>query len=81
MKAGPVGRDDLAVLATTATWAVSAVLMTLGALLLVVRRGRGLVVLGALVGLAGTAVARWAFDWFTPRTRSRTGPCTSAGSR
>jgi hypothetical protein len=64
--AGRIAGGDPAVLLTTVTWAVSAVLMTLGALLLVFRRGRGAVVLGALVGLAGTAGARWGFDWFTP---------------
>lgn len=63
---GPLAGSDVALLSTTAAWAVSAAAMTLGAVLLVVRRGRGLVVFGALVGLAGTAIARWGFDWLTP---------------
>jgi hypothetical protein len=66
LTAGRLEGTDLALVATTATWAASAVLMTLGAVLLIARRGRGVVMSGAFVGLAGTAIARWGFDWFTP---------------
>ncbi|WP_111767627.1 hypothetical protein [Nakamurella deserti] len=66
LTAGRIDGAEPAVLVTTVTWAVSAVLMAAGALALLIRRGRGAIVVGALVGLAGTAAARWGFDWFTP---------------
>lgn len=66
LQAGPLGGDSSAVAISTFGWAASAVLMGLGAVLMLVRRGRGFVVLGAVIGLATTIAARAAFDWFTP---------------
>lgn len=66
LNGGSLVGDDLALVVTAGGWAASAVLMGLGAVLMLVRRGREVVVLGALIGLATTIVARYAFDWFSP---------------
>ena len=58
--------NDLATAITTVGWGLAAVLLGLGAILLIFRRGRGSVLLGALISVAVTLVARYAFDWFTP---------------
>jgi hypothetical protein len=47
----------------TAGWAVAAVLMVIGALLLLFRRGRGLVILGALISIATTAWAQFGIGY------------------
>ncbi len=49
-----------------AGWAAAVLLMVLGGLLLVFRRGRGALIFGALVSIATTAVARYTFGWGTP---------------
>ncbi len=64
--AGRIDGVEADVLITTVGWGVSALLMALGAVALVVRRGRGAVLLGAVVGLAVAVGARWGFGWFTP---------------
>ena len=49
-----------------AGWSLAAVLLAIGALLLLFRRGRGLLVFGALVSVATTAVARISWGFGTP---------------
>lgn len=65
--AGSFSGDNLAVVVSTVGWAVAAVLMVLGAVLLLFRRGLGLLVVGSVVGVVTTAIARYGYDWFTPR--------------
>jgi hypothetical protein len=57
---------QLAALLTTVGWAAAAVFLGFGAVLLVFRRGRVLVVWGGLIATAFTLIARYVFDWFTP---------------
>ncbi len=66
MQARDLRGQELATVVTTVGWGVAAVLLGFGALLLVFRRGRGLLLLGSLVGVATTAIARFGFQWFTP---------------
>ncbi len=66
VNAGAFADDDLAVLLSTGGWAVAAVLSLVGAAMMVVRRGRGVLLLGAAAGLVTTLAVRYAFDWFTP---------------
>lgn len=47
----------------TAGWALAAVMMTIGAILLMVRRGRKLVVLGALISVGTTAWAQYGLGY------------------
>lgn len=47
----------------TAGWAVSAILLAIGSLLLLFRRGRGLLVTGALISIATTAYAQFALGY------------------
>jgi F0F1-type ATP synthase membrane subunit c/vacuolar-type H+-ATPase subunit K len=47
------------VLVPTVGWSIAVVLLVVGALLLLFRRGRGWVILGALVSIATTAVAQY----------------------
>ena len=47
----------------TVGWAVAAVLMVVGALLLLFRRGRGLLVFGALIAVATTAWAQFGLGY------------------
>ncbi len=63
---GSISGAPLELLFTTAGWALAALLMGLGGLLLIFRRGRGALVFGALVSIAVTAVARYQFRYFTP---------------
>jgi hypothetical protein len=51
------------VVVPTVGWAVAAVLMAIGALLLLFRRGRGLLVFGALIGVATTAWAQFGLGY------------------
>jgi len=51
------------VLLPTVGWTVAAVLMVIGSLLLLFRRGRGLVVFGALIAVATTAWAQFALGY------------------
>jgi hypothetical protein len=51
------------VLVPTIGWAVAAVLMVIGSLLLLFRRGRGLLVFGALVAIATTAWAQFGLGY------------------
>jgi hypothetical protein len=66
LDAGSFQEADVPLLSTTFGWGAAAVLMTLGALLLSIRRGRGTVIFGSLIGLAATLLARVEFGWFTP---------------
>ncbi len=50
----------------TAGWALASVLMVIGALLLLFRRGRKLLILGALVAIATTAWAQWGLGYGGP---------------
>ena len=66
----------------TVGWAVAAVLMAIGALLLLFRRGRGLLVLGALLVDRHhrlRAVRSGLRRRRTPRSRSASGRCSGAG--
>lgn len=65
LDAGTLTGARMELVVVTTGWAAAAALMGLGALLLLFRRGRGLLVLGALVGVATTGVARYEFGWFT----------------
>ena len=47
----------------TVGWAVAAVLMVIGALLLLFRRGRGLLIFGALISIATTAWAQFGLGY------------------
>ena len=47
----------------TAGWAIASVLMVIGALLLLFRRGRGLLVFGAVIGVATTAWAQFGLGY------------------
>jgi hypothetical protein len=53
-------------LVPTAGWGVAVVLMVIGCLSLIFRRGRGALIFGALVSVATTALARYSFHWATP---------------
>ena len=50
----------------TAGWAVAAILLAIGALLLLFRRGRGLLIVGALLSIAATAYAQFALGYGGP---------------
>ena len=47
----------------TVGWAVAAVLMAIGAVLLLFRRGRGLLIFGALVAIGTTAWAQFGLGY------------------
>ncbi|MTD12836.1 hypothetical protein GIS00_02610 [Nakamurella sp. YIM 132087] len=53
---------------TIVGWGAATVLMVLGALLLLFRRGRGLLVFGALVSVVITAIAQFSYDIGTVRS-------------
>ncbi len=50
----------------TVGWSIAVLLMVVGALLLIFRRGRGMVAFGALVSIATTALAQYLYDWNAP---------------
>ena len=77
--AGRIDGVEADLLITTVGWAVSAAFMALGAVALLFRRGRGAVLLGAVVGLAVTAGARWGFGWFTASHPVEHGPVFFGG--
>lgn len=50
----------------TVGWSIAVLLMVVGALFLIFRRGRGMVAFGALVSVATTALAHYLYDWNSP---------------
>lgn len=58
-------QTEVAFLVTTVGWGAGAVFLVLGAIALMLRRGRGMLAFGALISLATTLIARYAFEWFT----------------
>lgn len=60
----PLPRESVV---TSAGWAIAVLLMVSGALLLAFRRGRGSLILGALVSIATTAVAQYGFGLGTAK--------------
>lgn len=56
--------ESLATVAVpTAGWALASILLAVGSLLLLFRRGRGLLILGALAAIAATAYAQFALGY------------------
>ena len=51
------------VVVPTVGWGIAVVLMVIGTLLLVFRRGRGSLIIGALISIATTAIAQYSFHF------------------
>ncbi len=65
IKAGALSADAVNLVISTAGWLISVFFLAVGAVLLLLRRGRGAVIVGALVGLGTTVLARYKFEYFT----------------